>query len=129
MQGNKGTDTRPERALRAVLHRDGLRFRKNTRPERDLRCRADIVFSRARVAVFVDGCFWHRCPKHGTSPRANSEYWQSKLDRNVARDRANDDALAHVGWEVIRVWEHEAPHAAAERIGRVVRARLQTEQT
>jgi DNA mismatch endonuclease (patch repair protein) len=79
-----------------------------------------MAFTRARVAVFVDGCFWHRCPDHGTSPATNSSYWQAKLDRNVARDRANDAALVAAGWRVVRVWEHEPPEGAAERIVAVV---------
>jgi len=116
MQGNRGADTRPERALRSELHRRGNRFRKTVAPVKGLRCRADIVFARARVAVFVDGCFWHRCPEHGTSPRTNSDYWQVKLDRNVARDRRNDDALVASGWAVVRVWEHEDVLDAANRV-------------
>jgi DNA mismatch endonuclease (patch repair protein) len=121
MQANRAIDTRPEVALRSALHRRGLRFRKNTRPAATIRCRADVVFATARVAVFVDGCFWHRCPQHGTSPRTNSAYWQAKLDRNVARDRRNDDDLATSGWTVIRVWEHEHPERAAARVEQIVR--------
>lgn len=123
MQRNTSTDTKPEAAVRSELHRRGLRYRKHSRPVSTIRCRADLVFAKARVAVFVDGCFWHRCPIHGTSPRSNSEYWAAKLDRNVARDRANDAALRHAGWRVVRVWEHEEPEAAADRIARVVRRR------
>lgn len=122
MRGNRGTDTKPEVRLRSALHRRGLRFRKGVRPVAKVRCRADIVFSAARIAVFVDGCFWHRCPLHGTSPRANSRYWNAKLDGNVARDRKNDYALRAAGWTVIRVWEHESVTAAADQIERAVRA-------
>ena len=89
-------------------------------PGAGVRCRADVVFTVARVAVFVDGCFWHRCPAHGTRPRTNADYWQAKLDRNVARDRANDEALAAAGWRVFRVWEHEDPVRAASRIAALV---------
>jgi DNA mismatch endonuclease, patch repair protein len=78
--------------------------------------RPDIVFTRQKVAVFVDGCFWHRCPEHGTSPRFNSSYWQTKLDRNVERDREVDDALQADGWMTLRIWEHEAPDAAVGRV-------------
>jgi DNA mismatch endonuclease (patch repair protein) len=85
-----------------------------------VRCRADVVFARARVAVFVDGCFWHRCPQHGTRPRTHSDYWQAKLDRNVARDRRNDDALTDAGWAVVRIWEHEDADAAADRVQTIV---------
>jgi DNA mismatch endonuclease, patch repair protein len=116
MQGNRGRDTKPETALRSSLHARGLRFRKNTRPDRAVKCRADIVFARARLAVFVDGCFWHRCPQHGVSPRTNDQYWSAKLDRNVARDRANDQALGKAGWHVLRVWEHEDAAKAADQI-------------
>jgi DNA mismatch endonuclease (patch repair protein) len=105
--------TGPELAIRRELHRRGLRFRVNHAP---LPGRPDIVFTRARVAVFVDGCFWHRCAQHGTLPRNNAQWWLAKLDRNVARDRSKDAALAQLGWAVIHVWEHESPAAAADRI-------------
>jgi DNA mismatch endonuclease, patch repair protein len=121
MQGNRGRDTRPELALRSALHRRGLRFFKNRRPELDVSCRADVVFPAARVAVFLDGCFWHQCPDHGTAPGTNSTYWRAKLDRNVARDRRNDADLRAAGWRVVRVWEHEEPDAAAEVIAEFVR--------
>lgn len=122
MQGNRGSDTRPEVMLRSALHRRGLRFLKNASPIVGVRCRADIVFRGARIAVFCDGCFWHRCPDHGTLPRTNGSYWQAKLDRNVQRDRQNDEALRAAGWQVIRVWEHESPAAAATRVAAAVRA-------
>jgi DNA mismatch endonuclease (patch repair protein) len=86
-----------------------------------LRCRPDIIFSKARVAVFVDGCFWHQCPHHKTDPRTNSGYWSAKLDRNVARDRRNDAALEAAGWLVVRVWEHELPIEAADRVEAALR--------
>jgi len=123
MRGNRSADTKPELALRRALHRRGLRYRVNTRASADVRCRADIVFRGAAVAVFVDGCFWHRCGEHGGSPRVNSTYWTAKLDRNVERDRAVDAALEDAGWLVIRVWEHEDPALAAARIAEAVRAR------
>jgi len=108
MRANPRCDTKPETALRSALHRLGLRFRKDL-PLRlaDRIVRPDVVFTRARLAVFVDGCFWHRCPEHGNVPRANGAYWGPKLERNVARDRAVDDALAAAGWRVVRAWEHE----------------------
>ena len=124
MRANRAVDTRPELALRSELHRRGYRFRKAVAPAKGLRCRADIVFARARVAVFVDGCFWHRCPAHGTSPSTNSDYWQVKLDRNVARDLRNNDALADSGWAVVRVWEHEEVADAADRIEAVIESRV-----
>src|SRR5690242_10941724 len=89
MRGNRKRDTRPELALRAELHKRGLRYRVDF-PVAPMRRRADVVFTRARVAVFVDGCYWHRCPKHGTQPRSNVTYWTRKLDRNVERDRETD---------------------------------------
>lgn len=85
-------------------------------PIRGQRRRADVVFPRLRVAVYVDGCFWHSCPQHATYPKNNAEWWADKLAANVARDRATDDALAAAGWQVIRIWEHEDPVAAAGRV-------------
>jgi len=120
MKGNRKTNTVPEIRLRSQLHRLGLRFRRNA-PIVDANVRADIAFSRAKIAVFVDGCFWHACPEHGTRPRANTAYWRPKLAQNIARDRRNDETLRALGWNVIRVWEHEDPGLAARRVARVVR--------
>lgn len=120
MQGNRRTDTRPELALRSELHRRGLRFRKNIRPSPALRHEADVVFTRQRIAVFVDGCFWHSCPEHGTSPSTNSTYWSAKLARNRERDREQIKALEALGWLVVRVWEHESPKEAASMIADLV---------
>jgi DNA mismatch endonuclease (patch repair protein) len=116
MARQRSRDTGPELAVRQRLHALGYRYRVDHRPLPELRARGDLVFTRARVVVFVDGCFWHRCPEHGTSPRANAPYWRAKLDRNVARDRRNDAALAAAGWTVVRVWEHEPPEDAAARV-------------
>lgn len=121
MQGNKRSDTRPEMSLRSELHRRGVRYRVGITAEPTLNCRADIVFSAARIAVFVDGCFWHGCVDHGVRPRTHSDYWDAKLARNVARDRRNDAALEAAGWTVVRVWEHEPPAEAADRISQLVR--------
>ncbi len=108
MEANRRADTMRERRLRSELHARGLRFRKDFRFAAAGRpVRPDIVFARERVAVFVDGCFWHRCSKHSTAPRANADYWRDKLARNVERDRANDAALNDAGWAVVRVWEHQ----------------------
>ena len=112
----RARDTAPELALRQLLHARGLRYRVDVAPLPGLRRRADVVFTRARLAVFVDGCFWHRCPQHGTSPRSNADWWRVKLDRNVQRDRDTDRALADAGWRVLRVWEHERPDTAAELV-------------
>jgi DNA mismatch endonuclease (patch repair protein) len=115
MQGNS-RDTSPESAVRSALHGRGLRFRKHYAAVKGLRCRPDIVFVGARVAVFIDGCFWHRCPDHGTSPKTNSAYWTEKLDRNVQRDRRNTAAFEAAGWTVMRFWEHEPPGKIADEI-------------
>jgi DNA mismatch endonuclease (patch repair protein) len=122
MQGNRAQDTRPEVAVRSAVHALGLRFRKHVAPLRGLRCRADLVFARQRVAVFVDGCFWHGCPAHGVSPTTNSSYWQAKLGGNVDRDRRNEVALADAGWTVVRIWEHEDAREAALRVAAAMRA-------
>lgn len=107
MLGNRRTDTKPEVALRSALHASGLRFRKDHLLDLGkVRLRPDIVFTRARVAVFVDGCYWHSCPEHRTTPKRNADYWVPKLARNVERDREHDAALDEAGWTVVRVWEH-----------------------
>lgn len=124
MRGNYRRDTRPERALREALSVLGLRGRVDHPVTVGLRTvRPDIVFARPRVAVFVDGCFWHACRYHGTAPQANRGYWSSKLDRNRRRDRATNAALGQHGWKALRVWEHESPHIAAHRIAEAVRQR------
>ena len=107
MKANRRTNTKPELALRTALHAMGYRYRKDHRLDLPLRrVRPDIAFTRRKVAVFVDGCFWHACPEHGSKPRNNEWYWGPKLLRNVERDRANDAALTLAGWSVIRLWEH-----------------------
>jgi DNA mismatch endonuclease (patch repair protein) len=122
MRSNRRTDTAPERTLRAELHRRGLRFRKDHPIELTVRARIrpDIVFTRTKVAVFVDGCFWHRCPVHGTMPKSNVDYWEPKLRENVARDRRVDEVLSEHGWTVVRLWEHEEPAKAADRVAEAV---------
>jgi DNA mismatch endonuclease (patch repair protein) len=116
MTGQARRDTQPELLLRRELWRRGSRYRVDQRPIAGMRRRADLLFTRAHVAVFVDGCFWHCCPEHGTAPRANAEWWRSKLAANVRRDRDTDTRLVEAGWTPIRVWEHEAPPVAADRI-------------
>jgi DNA mismatch endonuclease (patch repair protein) len=94
-----------------------LRFRKDLRIQtEEMAVKADVVFTRSRLAVFVDGCFWHRCPEHASDPKRNAAYWGPKLEGNVRRDRRVDAALRRDGWSVLRIWEHEAPAEAAERI-------------
>ena len=108
MRAIRRADTKPELALRSALHRRGYRFRKDYRLDLDAgaRVRPDIAFTARRVAVFVDGCFWHACPEHGRNPAVNEWYWAPKLRRTVERDRAADAALAAAGWQVVRIWEH-----------------------
>jgi DNA mismatch endonuclease (patch repair protein) len=115
-------DTAPEVALRRALHRRGLRYRVGIRPVPELRGAADIVFTAARVAVYVDGCFWHMCPEHSTMPANNAAWWKTKLEGNRTRDRRTDEVLARHGWKSVRIWEHEEPEEAAERIDELVRA-------
>ena len=123
MRRNRRTDSAAEAAVRSALHRRGHRFRKQL-PIRTAErvVRPDIVFARAGVAVFIDGCFWHCCPTHGSQPKANTAYWDPKLRRNVARDRAVDRALADAGWTVLRAWEHEDADAVAARVEEALRA-------
>ncbi|MGB3762195.1 MAG: very short patch repair endonuclease [Ornithinimicrobium sp.] len=109
-------DTLPEMRLRRELHRRGLRFRVQVKVPGNNRRTIDVAFTRARLAVYVDGCFWHGCPDHGSSPRANSEWWRWKIERNQARDRDTDRELGQAGWAVLRVWEHEDVVVAADRV-------------
>lgn len=122
-KANRRTDTKPEVALRSELHRRGLRFRKDLLIRAGgVRVRPDVVFTRRRVAVFVDGCFWHGCPLHGSIPKTNLDYWEPKLAANVRRDRRVDEALRDSGWSVLRVWEHEAIGDVADRVAALARA-------
>lgn len=121
MSRQRSRDTTPERVLRSLLHRRGLRYRLHRRPVPGLRRQADLVFAGPRVAVFVDGCFWHSCPDHATSPKSNGAWWAAKLAGNVERDRDTDRRLAEAGWTVVRVWEHEDPARAAERVAAAVK--------
>lgn len=123
MQSNRGRDTKPELALRSAVHALGLRYRVSARPLPQVRRTADMVFSSARVAVFMDGCFWHGCPEHHTVAATNAAFWAEKVLTNRVRDRDTDRRLADAGWTSIRVWEHEDPHQAAARIHRIVNER------
>lgn len=116
------TRTEPELLLRRELHSRGRRFRVHCPIPGLPRRRADVVFTRWRVAVFVDGCFWHACADHGVQPRSNGEWWQWKFDKNRARDRDTDRRLQDLGWTVLRVWEHEPPELAADRVEQVLDA-------
>ena len=127
MKAAKPRDTAPEKALRLKLHKNGLRYRIDVRPIKSLNRRADIVFRSAKVAVFVDGCFWHGCPKHGTHAKANAEFWENKIKRNQERDAETNQLLKKAGWKVIRVWEHESPEKASVKIQKIVLQRLHSE--
>ncbi|MBD3545682.1 very short patch repair endonuclease [Streptomyces sp. JV180] len=123
MQANRSRDTKPEIALRRAVHALGLRYRVAVRPLPTLRRTADLVFPRQRVAVFLDGCFWHGCPDHHTKAARNSSYWSEKVRRNRERDQDTTERLAEEGWLVIRIWEHEDPATAALVVKQAVRAR------
>lgn len=116
MRGNRPRDTKPELAVRSRLHRLGYRFRVDYRAVLESRGRVDIAFPSRRVAVMIDGCFWHGCPEHGTIPKRNAEYWLPKLSRNIERDREQTLSLEANGWCVLRFWEHEQPDAIVEAI-------------
>lgn len=123
MQSNKGRDTKPEMALRSAVHRLGLRYRVGVRPVKKLRRTADLVFVKAKVAVFLDGCFWHGCPQHHTVAATNSQFWKDKVAGNVARDRDTDARLRSAGWLPMRFWEHDDPGEAAAKVRDVVNGR------
>ena len=121
MRGNRRADTKPELALRAALFAMGYRYRKDLRLDLPLRrVRPDIAFTSRRVAVFVDGCFWHACPEHGSKPKSNEWYWSPKLTKNVERDRAVDDALAEAGWTVLTPLGARPARRRGSRRGRAV---------
>lgn len=120
MRANSGRDTGPELAVRRALHARGLRYRVDYPLPFNRRRRADIAFTRVRIAVFIDGCFWHGCPEHGTTPRTNSRFWFEKIARNRARDAETMGLLAAEGWHALRFWEHEDPIEVSVAVARVV---------
>jgi DNA mismatch endonuclease (patch repair protein) len=122
MLANRRRDTSPEMAVRRMVHAAGLRYRVDVRPLPNLNRRADLVFTRARIAVFIDGCYWHGCPAHGTAAKTNSEYWRRKIAGNRARDKETDRCLVDAGWTVIRDWEHSDPGVVAARVVDAVRS-------
>jgi DNA mismatch endonuclease (patch repair protein) len=128
MVAARGRDTSPEKALRSRLHAMGFRFRVD-HPLPGLRRRADISFVRARLVVFVDGCFWHGCPQHATWPKANAEFWRAKIETNRRRDADTNARLEAAGWRVLRFWEHEDAATVAETIAATVRALSPTART
>ena len=123
MQAIRSRDTAPELALRSLVHAAGLRYRVAAKPLPGMRRTADLLFRPTRVAVFVDGCFWHGCPTHFVPPRTNPDYWREKIDRNVQRDRDTDQRLSDAGWLVLRFWEHQPPQECAGLVVREVRLR------
>ncbi|MDP0398839.1 very short patch repair endonuclease [Tsukamurella strandjordii] len=126
MKSNRRRDTRPELALRREVHRLGLRYFVDRAPLRHLaRRRADLVFPRLKVAVYLDGCFWHGCPEHHSVSKTNADFWAMKVEKNRARDADTNRWLKEAGWTVLRVWEHEDPSVAAASIKHVVEAAKQ----
>ncbi|MFD9856176.1 very short patch repair endonuclease [[Kitasatospora] papulosa] len=120
MQAIRSRDTKPELLIRKLLHARGLRYRVAAKPLPGLRRTADIVFRPTKLAVFIDGCYWHGCPEHYVPPKTNTGYWSSKVIRNVTRDRDTDQRLADAGWTVLRFWEHESPDDCALAIAAAV---------
>lgn len=123
MSKQKARDTQIEVELRRALFAGGLRYRVHRRPVQGVRREADIVFASAKVAVFVDGCFWHGCPEHATWPKNNAEFWRTKIETNRRRDVDTDRKLADAGWLAVRVWEHESVATAAARVHEIVLSR------
>ncbi|WP_406100271.1 very short patch repair endonuclease [Streptomyces sp. NBC_01013] len=129
MSRQASRDTAPEVAVRKLLHASGYRYRLNERVPHMPRRTIDIAFTRAKVAVFMDGCFWHGCPEHATQPKANAEWWRQKLDRNMARDAETTAHLVTEGWTVLRFWEHQSPVLVAEQVAEVVDSKKSAERT
>lgn len=123
MQSNRRRDTSPELAVRRLAHARGLRYRVDAKPLPDLNRRADLVFTRAKIAVFIDGCYWHGCPAHGTAAKTNAAYWSAKIARNRERDADTNEQLTDAGWLVVRAWEHEDPEVVVARVFDAVRGR------
>lgn len=121
MQRTRRRDTEAELRVRSAVHRRGLRYRVDRAPLPGIRRRADLLFTTERLAVYIDGCFWHGCPLHGTLPKTNAQWWQDKLQTNQDRDRDTDRRLIDAGWHVLRAWEHEDPERVADRVQETVR--------
>ena len=123
MQAQVRRGTGPELLLRRALHGEGLRYFVHRRPIANLRRDADIVFPKLKVAVFVDGCFWHGCEQHGRRERWTNEwYWPAKIARNRERDADTDARLASAGWTVVRIWEHDPVAESVARVKNALRA-------
>ncbi|MET9767825.1 very short patch repair endonuclease [Streptomyces sp. NPDC006415] len=127
MQAIRSKDTKPERLIRRLVHAQGLRYRIAVRPDPSLRRTADLVFRPVKVAVFIDGCYWHGCPEHYVPPKTNSGYWSDKVARNMARDLDTNARLEREGWLVLRFWEHAPPEECAIKIAETVRQRKRTD--
>lgn len=123
MRANRSRDTKPELAIRRLVHAAGLRYRVAAKPLPRMRRTADLLFRPAKVAVFVDGCFWHGCPDHFVAPKTNPDYWEDKIADNKGRDRDTDARLEEAGWLVLRFWEHQDPAECAEAVVSAVSAR------
>ncbi|WP_217213961.1 very short patch repair endonuclease [Streptomyces sp. AC550_RSS872] len=124
MSRQSSRDTAPEVAVRKILHAAGWRYRVDV-PVPDMPRRTiDIVFPKAKIAIFLDGCFWHGCPEHATQPKAKAEWWRTKLGNNMARDLETTEHLTAAGWKVLRFWEHERPEDVAHRIAAHARSSL-----
>lgn len=126
MAAARTRDTKPEIDVRRLLHAQGFRYRIAHPVPGMARRSIDIAFTRARVAVFLDGCFWHGCPEHATQPRSNASWWSEKLRRNVERDRETVRALEDAGWLVLRFWEHESAENVADRVVTAIQAQRAT---
>jgi DNA mismatch endonuclease (patch repair protein) len=123
MRGNRSRNTMPELAVRSAVHRRGLRYRVSARPLPYLRRSADLVFTTAKVAVFIDGCYWHGCPQHYVPAKTNIAYWSEKIERNRSRDADTDSRLIAQGWLPLRIWAHVGPEQAAELVAQAVTER------
>ncbi|MEV6245449.1 very short patch repair endonuclease [Streptomyces sp. NPDC051742] len=123
MQAIRSRDTKPEQAIRRLVHAQGLRYRVAAKPLPGLRRTADMVFRPAKVAVFIDGCYWHGCPEHYVPPKTNPGYWSKKVEGNIIRDRDTDLKLTEAGWLVLRFWEHSAAEECAAEITQTVTER------
>ncbi|MEV6959725.1 very short patch repair endonuclease [Streptomyces sp. NPDC051207] len=126
MSRQNSRDTAQELAVRRLLHASGLRYRVNVPVPGMPRRTIDIVFPRTKIAIFLDGCFWHGCPEHATRPKANAEWWRTKLDKNMARDIETTEHLRSAGWTVLRFWEHESVETVARRISTTVTSKQAT---
>lgn len=120
MSRQTNRDTSAEWAVRQLLHASGYRYRIHYPVPGMRRRKIDIAFTGVRLAVLIDGCFWHGCPEHATSPKANAEWWRQKLDRNIERDRETNAQLLAEGWKVLRFWEHESPDAVMRQVAAAV---------